>query len=668
MARNLNKKALPGWLKISIFAFLAISSVFFNPAFGLVFLAFPFVFFVSNNVAQNILLFVYGFFINLTYLVTVSALLSFSSIGISFNSVLSAFVALNLLVFWRLKQARKLTGHLLRGWEKPAPGSSIVLAAITLLVTAVGILHYLPAAQVLAPLTHDPEAHAYYTKIIRDTGQADYFYAPGLHIVSLLVSLAFGASLALSVHYATYFAIALAGLGIGVFVLWATRNKVLALVATVAYLCAPIPWLFPVTAGKNALVAAAAYLPFVLFSFYLAHKHKKRSFYIVFGLSLLSLGLLHYPTFAYGIGVPSVYLLMEALVATVKRRRLNRKNIFYFATSVVISALILFVWIKSNQSSFTELTLVNESGEISEANKLGAFSIPWNDLGSHTVRAATQVIDTYANQLTAFNHLFLYSFMAAGSVALTGFLSKRYRPYSMAVFSAVITFFAIPFTIRFIDSASLDTTADSGPLLTFLPLSILLALAAYMVLGELRKFRSLHKIAIVLVFALLAISLAYALEMRDRRQSHIYESTYSVRPPDLAAYEWINRNTAAGDKFIVDSYNNEKRPQVIFSQKGGLWLPVYTDAESSMPFEVHQFASKLSNDNFKLYETIKNKEPLAAQAALTFINNGYKYYYQSKSLDNDDEINVGFLSQLPGVQVKKVYENEQVAIYRLDAN
>lgn len=650
-------------LSILALAVLGIVAIWQPLAFAFIFLFYPFVFFASKDLVKSTLLFVYNFFFNLTLIITVPLLLSLFEVPINLYSALAVLLFTNLFILLRINYVIETVGLLLKPVGKVSRNFGLTLFLIVASVFVVGVVNYLPASNELAPLTHDPQAHAYYTKTIEETGSINYFYSPGLHIFCLFVSSAFGISIALSVHYVSYFVIGLMALGIGVFLLWATQRRALALVATGVFLSAPSPWLLPPIAGKNALIFAGAYLTFLMFSLYVAYRYKKPGFYIVFTIALITLGFIHYPTFPYGLILSALLLTLIAIVTKcVDRQKINWTEIKILAGGLVVSLAAVYSWVKYHQSVFTELARVDRSGEVVPSRSIATF----DNVSADILSASLNVANTYASNLSSHSPLFLYAFVASLPILIIGLAAKKYFWISLSAFSVIITMVFIPIIVNLVAPSSLKIIASGGPLLVYIPLSVVVGCSTYIFLDILKKSHILWKsVSLILAFSLI-FSIYYFMDSRFKRMDSINSRSSSVTKHDLAAFGWINSRPLSGEKFIVDAYAKKTRTNAIFSQYGGLWIPVYTDSKISMPFEMHMFLSKLSNDNYALYSQVKNEDKEARKALEELVNKGYGYYYENKWLGESKTLDIQFVDALDDTKVTKLYENKQVAIYRID--
>jgi hypothetical protein len=190
--------------------------------------------------------------------------------------------------------------------------------------------------------------------------------------------------------------------------------------------------------------------------------------------------------------------------------------------------------------------------------------------------------------------------------------------------------------------------------------------SAYIFLDIIKKNNLLWKSVSLLFILSLVFSVIYSVDYRYKRLNSLNSKSSSVTKFDLAAFNWINRHNPSEKKFIVDAYSKKNRSNAIFSRYGGLWIPVYTNSQVATPFEVHQFLSKLSNDNYDLYSQVKDQSPKAEEAIEELVDKGYDYYYQNKWLGESKTLDMQFVDALDETEVTKLYENKQVAIYHID--
>lgn len=657
--------AKSNWKLLLLFLFSGLS-VLFSPLAIITLLIFPFLFFYKSKLAYNLLLFVFLFMVNVLIIISGLAFISIFDIKISLESMSLLLIVLNSLVYiFRLKLEKTINAIFGKLGNKRQ--DSLLLLLVLGLSTIVSLAHFYPASSATAPITHDPEAHAYYAKVILQTGGADYFYAPGLHILTLIVSTAFSISLALSVHYITYFSLFLTAVSLSFFIYTSTRSRVFSVLALSFYLCSYIPWMFPVQAGKNALIMAGAFLPFVIYLFFISLYKKSSILFYLYLISLFGLGLIHYPVFAYGLAIPIVYLTIRELFRFIEFRKFRYKDLARFSAGSLLVLLMLFTWIKTHQSDYTNLVVVDRYGNVSGTEGITKFNLN-PDIGSQLVRSINEVTDAYINQLTSHSPLFFYAFVLSVLIILISTYKKNYIRFNMLSISIILTFLMVPIIIRFLGSKSLDTTADSGILMVSIGAAYIVGNAGHIFFETLKQKTDRNKIRLLSLIGLiiLLIPISYATVKRNAVQSRLHKSSAGINKHDIEAYTWINNNTKARQGFIVDAYANPKRPNVILSKKGGIWLPVYTHAESSMPFEFQKFVSKDANDNFKLYSVLKKKEVNSDSAIIALQDKGYDYYYQNKSSAKHETLDMGFIDSLDSVSATRVFENSNVVIYKID--
>ena len=206
----------------------------------------------------------------------------------------------------------------------------------------------LPVFNSFVPPLHDPEAHAWYTKLLLDNKDITYFYSPGLHIISAFITEIFNISIAKSVNLTTQFINAFGVLTWGTAFYLAFRDKYIAFSASLIYILSPLPALFYATAGKNALVVGLVFMPFVFCFASLIYKKTTWLTVIAASIFLTVIGLIHYPTFAY------VYLFIAVwvfylLIIKFGKRRLLRGDLIKLATILILPAILITGWTASTK-------------------------------------------------------------------------------------------------------------------------------------------------------------------------------------------------------------------------------------------------------------------------------------------------------------------------------
>ncbi len=146
------------------------------------------------------------------------------------------------------------------------------------------------------PILHDPISHATWSKEIYDTGLINYFYSPGLHILSALGMMVDKVNVATYVLRLTNLFNAFTFIPVYYLLKQTFKNETGALLGATIFLIAPLPTNFFWLSGKNALVIALPYLFLLLYSLQLEVPFGRKALFS--NALIFVLILAHYPVAA----------------------------------------------------------------------------------------------------------------------------------------------------------------------------------------------------------------------------------------------------------------------------------------------------------------------------------------------------------------------------------
>ena len=126
---------------------------------------------------------------------------------------------------------------------------------------------------------------------------------------------------------------------------------------------------------------------------------------------------------------------------------------------------------------------------------------------------------------------------------------------------------------------------------------------------------------VIFISSFLVLTVVFSIKMyktfHERSEMHNV-----IQESDIKSFEWINDNIPDEEKFLINANGNDG---LVFSTDGGGWLEVFTDNEISMPF--YDYGSRKTDDNVDLYYELKD-DLGNCDYINTFIERGYRYYYQ----------------------------------------
>lgn len=450
------------------------------------------------------------------------------------------------------------------------------------------------------PGLHDPITHAYYTKQITDTGLINYFYSPGLHIISAFGKMFNGYDVAKQILYITNFFNAYIGVVVYLFIKHSFKKEIWAISSAVLFSLGYYPAMFFVNAGKNSLVLAIVLL---FFSFFLIGEYRRKKslpILVLANLAIMSIFLTHYPT---GVFV-STYLLAVFFVDFKKEK---------FKTLLLsIGILLGFAWmIKTYQYN---IIAASESAIVS--NK-PIYTLPV-DTFIKTSDFIKYVLSSQIYQNISLSKLIAFSSLLGFIIiVIKGFKKKEYLIlYIWSLFSFILALVLSLFSVT--------------PILIVLETYIIsFFIYIYLFAGMLPQFfynlvsTKINKKILSICFALFVVVAGVFLSKKMYKTFYeINDMRNVIQKSDIKSFEWINRNISDDEKFLINANGNDG---LVFSTDGGGWLEVFTDNEISTPF--YDYGSKKTDDNVDLYYELR-KDLGSCEYINAFVDRGYNYYYQ----------------------------------------
>lgn len=450
------------------------------------------------------------------------------------------------------------------------------------------------------PGLHDPITHAYFSKQIVDTGYINYFYSPGLHILSAFGKMFNGFDVAKQVLYITNFFNAYIGVIVYLFVKHIFKKYIWAISSAVLFSLGYFPAMFFVSAGKNALILAVVFLFFFMFVVGEYRKKKSVPILLLVNLTIMSIFLLHYP-----IGVfASTYLL--AIFFTDFRKEKFRTIL------LGIGILLGLVWMVKTYK-YQEV-VIDASAVVSEK---ALFSIP-KDVFHSIVDFIKYVWGAQMYKGVLLSRLLAYS-------SCLGFIIISIKSFKKKEYLIIVLWTLFTFIL-----ALLLSLFSITPILIVLETYVIsILIYVYFFAGELAQIcfslvcKKLNKRILTTVFALSVAILIVLLSIKMYKTFYERNNMHNlIQESDLRSFDWINENIPDEEKFLINANGGDG---LVFSTDGGGWLEIFTDNEISKPF--YDYGSKKTDDNVNLYYQLK--EDLSnCEYINTFVNRGYEYYYQ----------------------------------------
>lgn len=450
------------------------------------------------------------------------------------------------------------------------------------------------------PGLHDPITHAYFSKSIVDTGRITYFYSPGLHLLGAFSKVFNGYDVAKQILYITNFFNAYTGIVVYIFIKHSFKKNIWAILSGTLFCLGYYPAMFFVNAGKNSLILA---IVFLFFFFFLIAEYRRRKSVLILvlvNLAIMSIFLTHYPLGVFA----STYLLAIFFVDYKKEKF---RTIF-----LGIGILLGFAWMAKTYQY--NLIAVAESAVVSNKS---LYSIPkdiLNDIFSF-------IKDIWNGQI--YKNTIISKLTTLSSIL--GFIFIFIKAFKKQKFLILFLWLLFSFLLALV----LSVFSITPVLIVLETYFISLFIYSYLFAGVFPEFlykivsKVINKKVLNVCFVIFVIVIGFFLSKKMHKTFHERNSMHNViEESDIKTFDWINQNIPDEEKFLINANGNDG---LVFSTDGGGWLEVFTDNEISMPF--YDYGSKKTDDNVDLYYDLKDDLGNCTYIK-TFIDRGYKYYYQ----------------------------------------
>jgi len=483
-----------------------------------------------------------------------------------------------------------------------------------------------------APILHDPISHATWAKQIFDTGLINYFYSPGLHILSALGMLTDGVNVATYVLRLTNIFNALIFIPIYFFLLFHFKNKVVATIGATLFVIGSFPTALFLTSGKNALILGFSVMALTLAVFAIDLSRARRV--ILISVLLCTQILSHYPVAAIGFLLLASFLLVE-------------KRWDQFISLGFGSVFGIFWGIKVYPFLLNEV-------ENNLPGRIKPFSFT---LGGIVTFLKSMFFESKAF-LNAPKDNFIF---LAGMVALffTFFLSiknKKVRPFTLALVLCIFMAIVINTNRILFNSVYLiyETQLITFSFFNYIGLGICLGLLLDAVFRKTR-LNWMHNLFLILT---LIVASAFSFKTYGYYRNG-QTSLNMVSGNDISAFDWIEHNLDKNATILNNAAVNSRTPAYVFGSDGGTWIPVFSENQIAMPFT--DFQSKKTHLIYDFYQKMLN-DSISCADFDSLISEKILYYYQ-------DSQGV-FATPLDGEKYpdnfEPVYSEEGIVIYRIE--
>lgn len=499
-----------------------------------------------------------------------------------------------------------------------------------------------------APILHDPLAHAFWAKQISDTHTINYFYSPGLHILIMVISKAFGTSFAVSTLYVTNFLSSLAILTFGAVAYLVTKSRVFAAVSALLIFVFPFPSELYYVGGKNAFVAAIAFVPLVFYFLSLLIKAPSVRNCLLFTLSLSTIFIIHYPTGG------QVAIFSFAMMAIVSIYKVGTPKIALNILKYAALAGIILMLVGASWFAFTnEARIDSKSNQVLRTSTSSNSSeVITNDGGIH-LRSSLNL--TY-RQFRGLSDSYSVVYFPLGMATIVALAAIYRRSIYLAIPILAFTVFSCSFFINLFNLDSLKTVRDSGAMMMFL----IFALGIGGIAAFLADHATIGKIKGTLIVFILAVFLFQSGIQQHNKFSKNTLAFEMVDQRDVAAFKWIKLNLDPHALFLNNAIRTEAKNEIVLPTDGGSWIPVYLNNSITMPFQDGLFSKENTHDNYNLYEGLSTDSKASFCA---FVDVGVQYYYNDLKTPYIAAVNV--VKSSPSNGLSLVYKNSGVEIYRI---
>jgi hypothetical protein len=467
-----------------------------------------------------------------------------------------------------------------------------------------------------APILHDPISHATWAKQIFDTGLINYFYSPGLHILSALGMLTDGINVATYVLILTNIFNALVFIPIYFFLLFHFKNRVVATIGAVFFLIGSFPTALFLTSGKNALILGFSLMALMLAVFAIDLSRARRI--ILISVLLCAQILAHYPVAAIGFLLLASFLLLEKrwdqLIS------LGFGSVFGIFWGIKVFPFLL--------------------GEVE--NNLPVRTVPF----SSNLSGIFIFLKSMFHESKAFlntpkdNFIFIAGMIAICCTFFLSIKNKKIRPFSLAFVLSV--FIAIV----------INTNRTS--FFIYVALGICLGLFLEIVFHKI-KLKSMY-----ILFLLSTLIIASILSFKTYKSYRIGQTSLNmVSGNDISAFTWIAHNLEKDATILNNAAVNSNTPSYVFGSDGGTWIPVFSENKIAMPFT--DFQSSKTHQIYDYYQKMLNNS-ISCTDFKFLISNKILYYYQDSQGVFASPLDGGIYPN----NLEPVYSEEGIVIYRIE--
>ncbi len=455
---------------------------------------------------------------------------------------------------------------------------------------------------------HDPISHSKMAYDLVKTGLIEYFYSPGLHIVSAFGNLANGFDVSKQVYILSAIYSAYSGIVAYISLKHFTRNKIWSLITATFFSVGYYPAFLAFSAGKNSFIMALPLLFLMIFSIDQYFRTKSFKVTIISILTIAGLFITHYPIAILG----AIYIVTKFLI--------NIKHFKFKDLILLIGFIYSLLWIYRSYQYQIEI-----SDELANPERTSVY---YNLDTGNSIDSIRYFFEKLSDQikvdLLSWNRYPTILAILSLPIAFLISLKRSDRKIKTIFLWSVINllFFAIlsafkmsVFTIlieSYIISIFIFVYIFTGFIITYL----------YQLFTK--YFLDRNKWQYIITGALLTSMVFLGYLLYQQTKSYVKDAHNVVTSDDIKVFEWIDENFEDNKKILINAHMFS---DIIFSSDAGGYIEIFTDNKISTPF--YEYDRIDTYENYQLYIEL-SKDITNCEIREELIDKGFNYYYQGE--------------------------------------
>lgn len=552
------------------------------------------------------------------------------------------FVLVNflLIIFWVLSQREKKQIHfseqireLKKTWLMTMTLFILCGIAIWSLIFSIG--------DRFAPILHDPMTHTEFARRIVSTGHINFFYSPGLHIISAVGELVGSYHVAKQVLLLTSAFIVIGGINLFIYIKSNFNHKYWALVSMLLFMFATFPAGFFYAAGKNSFVIALSLVPLLLITTSGNFKCKSLCRIILCNLIFYCLFIIHYPTAL----IAGFLVLVEYIV---------RKKILGLFIEFIpsVSGILMFIYSKRDLlSNMSQDSLSNNNYSLNFQLKLTEMFLK--------VKSIYEQISFFIKNDPIDNLVFWLAIGGIVYLTIMAFKEKKYRSLVISIY--VLFSLMMLYEISGISAARIRVFYETFILFMMLPIYIF---SSY-IIGDLFLLNLVRSVPHVKSFAYISIIIIAVMAGSVMRGKYIttHDAINTLYKADIEVFNWIDTNLSNSANIVTNATSNSKKGDtefIVFPTDSGGWIPGFTDNSVSAQFS--KYGDLSTFNNYEQWKILKEM-PSNCEALKYFLENDYEYYFHGSRPVYGESLEIP--ATLLDINYKEVYRSGNAVLYKI---